>query len=1348
MSKRHPFAPQPRTLIAFAIALVALGFALRSTVATTAPAPIPGLSSTIFINEIHYDNTSTDTGEFVEVAGPAGTNLTGWSIVLYNGAGGASYDTDALVGTIPSQQGGYGTVSISYPSNGIQNGSPDGIALVNGSTVVQFLCYEGVFAAVGGPAGGMTCTDIGVSQNGTEAIGLSLQLQGSGSTYGNFTWNPTSIANTQNNVNTGQTFGSGVSLAINNATVTEGDSGTVTASFTVSLSSSTHSGVTFDISTQDDSATTADNDFVGKTLLAQSIPNGQQTYNFDVTVNGDPNFESNETFFVNVTSVVGASVVDGQGLGTITNDDCPSAAADIVISQVYGGGGNASAPLQSDFIELYNRGNTTVSLAGWSVQYNSAAGTGAWQVTPLTGSIAPGGYYLVQEATGTGCAGSPCGVPLPTADATGTIAMAAGAGKVALSSSTTPFTGSCPTCPIDLVGYGGTASCFEGAGPSPAPSNTTAALRKRSGCFDSNNNNIDFSIGSPNPRNTASPTNSCTALALPIHDIQGNGATTPYPDTFVSTSGIVTGLKTNGFFMQDPAVDADPATSEGIFVFTSSAPAVATGDAVAVLGTATEFFNLTQLESTLPGDVTVNSSGNAVPAPITLTTTILNPAGALDQLERFEGMRMHADTLVSVAPSNEFGEIFTVLDGVARPLREPGIEVTQPIPPDPTSGVPDCCIPIWDMNPERIMIDSDGLAGAALVSVTSNVTITNVTGPLDFTFSNYKVLPETPPGTSANMSAVPVPVPAAGEFTIAGFNIENFNNAAIQRQKAALAIRDVLHLPDIIGTIEIFELSGLQALATEIESISGVHYEAHLVEADGDSGDADQDVGFLIKTSRVQIDSVTQEELAGCDGTAANCNTFTDPNSGLPALLNDRPPLVLRATVDAAGVNPVPVIVIVNHTRSFIDIEAVTGEGPRVRAKRKAQAEFLADLLQELQTDNPNTPVMSIGDYNAYQFNDGYTDPVATIKGTPTADDQVVVDESPDIVDPNFFNLTDELPANQRYSFIFEGTPQALDHFIVNTVAHSMLQNYAIARNNSDFPEVPGSAFLNNAARPERNSDHDMPVAYFRAVADLSLSKSDSPDPIVTGSNVTYTVTVTNGGPNPAQNVVVSDDLPSQTTFVSCNSTGGGICGGTGNNRTVTFTSLAPGASVTITLVGTVNCPVANGTIISNTASVTSDTSDPDNANNSETITTTASNPPPIITLTTQQITLSPPNHNYSTVNVSDMVVSATDNCDPNVNLNAVVIAQVTSDEVQNAPGNSDGNTVNDIVIAANCKSVQLRAERDGNLDGRVYSVTVMVTDSSGNVTTAIRKVTVPLSPGGGAAVDSGPKYTVNGSCP
>lgn len=911
--------------------------------------------------------------------------------------------------------------------------------------------------------------------------------------------------------------GGGVNISVNDAAVTEGNSGTVTATFTVSLSAPAPAGgVTFDISTQDNSATVGNNDYVAKTLLGQVIPETQTSYTFEVLVNGDPDFEPNETFFVNLTNVSGATVLDAQGVGTITNDDCP-VAADVVISQVYGGGGNSGAPFTHDFIELFNRGLTPVNLSGWSVQYQSAAGTGTWQVTPLTGTIAAGGYYLVQEASN-----AAVGSPLPAPNDSGAIAMAAGAGKVALSTSTTAIVGNSPTCPVDFVGYGPTASAFEGAGPTAATSNTTSASRKRGGCFDSNNNNIDFAIGPPNPRNSASPTNSCAVQSLFINQIQGSGAVTPFLGQFVSTTGIVTALKSNGFFLQDPGTndDSNPATSEALFVFTSSAPAVTPGAAVTVLGTASEFFNLTQLESTLPGDVTVTSSGNPIPAPVVLTTTILNPAGTPDQLERFEGMRMHADTLVSVAPTNEFGETFTVLEGVARPMREPGIEISFTVPPDPTSGVVDCCIPRWDENPERIMIDSDGLAGSTVFGVTSNVTISGVTGPLDFTFGDYKVLPETTPTRSANMSAVPVPTPAAGEVTVAGFNIENFNNNATQRAKAALAIRDVLHLPDVIGTIEIFDLADLQALANEIQAISGVTYSAHLVEGDGTSEDSDQDVGFLVKTSRVDVDNVVQIEQAGCAGNAATCNTFIDPTTGNPALLNDRPPLVLHATVDAATLNPREIIVVVNHTRSFIDIEDLGTEGARVRAKRKAQGEFLADLLQELQTDNPGVAVMSIGDYNAFQFSDGFTDPVATIKGMPTADDQIVVDESPDLVNPNYINLTDTLPADQQYSFIFEGTPQAIDHMLLNTVAASFVTRYHIARNNTDFPEVPASLFASNATRPERNSDHDMPVAYLKfpnaatttTVSDATAVFSATDQSVTLTANVTTAAGIVNEG--------------------------------------------------------------------------------------------------------------------------------------------------------------------------------------------------------------------------------------------
>ena len=289
--------------------------------------------------------------------------------------------------------------------------------------------------------------------------------------------------------------------------------------------------------------------------------------------------------------------------------------------------------------------------------------------------------------------------------------MAAVSGKVALRDSTTAFSGACPAADTrkDLVGYGVT-TCHEGTGPTPVTSNTTAALRKRAGCHDSDNNVVDFSVGNPVPRNSAAPLRSCTPVPAEIHEIQGSGLTSSLLDEYVLTSGVVIGVKTNGFFLQTPdgADDSDPSTSQGIFVFTSAQPAVVPGNLVSVGGTVGEFFGLTQLESSLPGDIGMPSAGT-LPAPITLTT-ILDPNGTPTQLERFEGMRMQAASLTSVAPTNEFGETTTVITGVGRPIREPGISVLNEVPPDPTSGVPDCCIPRFDENPERVVIDSDGLA--------------------------------------------------------------------------------------------------------------------------------------------------------------------------------------------------------------------------------------------------------------------------------------------------------------------------------------------------------------------------------------------------------------------------------------------------------------------------------------------------------------------------------------------------------------------------------------------------------------------------------------------------------------
>ncbi len=195
-----------RPLVAALVAAVASG--VLSFAAAPAGAVAPA-DSTVFVNEIHYDNVGTDAEEAIEVAGPAGTDLAGWRVVLYNGSNGAPYSTTALDGTIPEQGAGFGTTSISFPANGIQNGSPDALALVDAAGgVVQLLSYEGTFTAVGGPADGSTSTDIGVSESGAEPAGRSLRLTGTGTTYGTFTW-AAPATSSFGSVNPGQTFAAG-----------------------------------------------------------------------------------------------------------------------------------------------------------------------------------------------------------------------------------------------------------------------------------------------------------------------------------------------------------------------------------------------------------------------------------------------------------------------------------------------------------------------------------------------------------------------------------------------------------------------------------------------------------------------------------------------------------------------------------------------------------------------------------------------------------------------------------------------------------------------------------------------------------------------------------------------------------------------------------------------------------------------------------------------------------------------------------------------------------------------------------------------------------------------------------
>lgn len=266
-----------------------------------------------------------------------------------------------------------------------------------------------------------------------------------------------------------------------------------------------------------------------------------------------------------------------------------------------------------------------------------------------------------------------------------------------------------------------------------------------------------------------------------------------------------------------------------------------------------------------------------------------------------------------------------------------------------------------------------------------------------------------------------------------------------------------------------------------------------------------------------------------------------------------------------------------------------------------------------------------------------------------------------------------------------------------------------------DFPTTP-EAFSTTS-----NGGVDAFITKFGPpAADLAITKADSPDPVVTGTDLTYTLTVTNKGPDAAVDVTVTDTLPAETTFVSCSATGGGVCGGAGNNRTVTFATLASGATETVTLVATVCCSVADGAPINNTASVSAATMDPDASNNMDMETTTASNPAPTISgAAVDKPTLWPPNHQMVDVTVS---YGVSDNCPQPAN---ACTLSVSSNEPDNEAG--DGDTTSDWEIV-DATHVRLRAERAGAGTGRLYTITITCTDSGGATSTQTVTVSVPKS--------------------
>lgn len=880
----------------------------------------------------------------------------------------------------------------------------------------------------------------------------------------------------------------------------------------------------------------------------------------------------------------------------------------VVISQVYGGGGNSGATLRNDFIELFNRGDVAVSLNGWSVQYAASTGT-SWQVTTLAGVLMPGGYYLIQQAAGTGGTED-----LPVPDRTGTVAISATAGKVALVSDVTALAEACPTANVvDTVGFGSATNCAETT-PTANLSNTTAAVRNGGGCVDTGVNSTDFTLGIPVPRNTGSATNSCALSADPAittnsippatagqpyaAQLQASGGAVPYTweiivnkpgwlsidntgrlsgmppaptsVTFtarvtdatgrsdaqdltltvnagpagcvishtveqiqgpgdisplvpqkgartsfnVTTTGAVTAVVFNGFFLQQiewtGGTADNPAVSNGIFVFTSTRPDNALrGMNVCVTGPVLEYVAddpnsppVTEIDR--PVIVADLGAASAIPGPVMFSQSLPDPNGAYNQLERFEGMRVSVPGLNLVgATENTFG-IFIGAISSMRPFRKDGIEQPEPVT-EPT-------IPVWNGNPERIRVNSSAQTGAPALQLNAGQTVGALTGPLHFEDRTYTLMPDatfTDIPNAGSAAAVP-PADLSKDLTFATMNLERFYNEtggtgdrltgvarATKLAKTSMLVRNILGMPDVIAVEEVEDLPTLAEIAAKINADAGAlspGYTAYLVP-----GNDIINTGFLVRSTRVEVLDVIQEGL----------NTTYSLGGVDQGKLNDRPPLVLKARAARPGsANYLPFTAIAVHQRSLIGIDD-PADGARVREKRAQQAEFLAQTIRDKYlADN----LLVMGDFNGFEINDGYVDVTGTVEGAPVPPSLVLRDTA-DYLDPNLANLgVTFLAPMQRYSYVFRGNAQMIDHIMVNQNLLGRVSQFAIAHTNADFAEF----LRNDATRPERVSDHDQPVAYVTLPANLVIgaaviARVDGPGV----DNRTYSLQLTNLGTTP-----------------------------------------------------------------------------------------------------------------------------------------------------------------------------------------------------------------------------------------
>jgi predicted extracellular nuclease len=576
---------------------------------------------------------------------------------------------------------------------------------------------------------------------------------------------------------------------------------------------------------------------------------------------------------------------------------------------------------------------------------------------------------------------------------------------------------------------------------------------------------------------TPGATNSCTGLELRIHNIQGAAHKSPYDGQAVAgVPGIVTAISSNGFYMQDPQPDADPATSEGIFIYTASLPPVSKGDSLLVGGNVQEFYpggfstgNLSITEITAP-QIAVVSTGNPLPPPVVIgtagrippsmiieddatgdveTTGVFDPlTDGIDFYESLEGMLVQVNDAVAVGPTSSFGEIPVVGDtGVnAGILNSRGALVIRSN----------------DFNPERIHLD-----GAILplpeVSVGSKFT-GSIVGVMDYSFGNFKLLAtEIPTPTASSLMQETTAPRGLNELSVATFNLENLDpgDGPSKFQKLALQIKNNLLSPDIIGVQEIQDNSGptdngvvdasltYTTLINAILAAGGPQYAYKDIPpvdgADGGEPGGNIRVGFLYRPDRVSFvehpgGNATTATAAILGPTGGVELSFSpgriDPNN--PAFASSRKPLAGEFIFKGNKV-----FVIVNHFVSKGGDSYLFGRiQPPVFAsetQRNAEAQAVHAFVQSILTLDANAKVLVLGDLNDFQF----TLTLSTLKGGI------------------LFNLIDNLPQEERYSYVFEGNAETLDHILVSANLNGKTSKIDVVHLNAEFLDA------------DRPTDHD-----------------------------------------------------------------------------------------------------------------------------------------------------------------------------------------------------------------------------------------------------------------------------------